>query len=909
MSAPTGPLAYRADRLLLGMIGLYALAALALGWRHEALAWVLPLVAGLVTAAGLVFWRTGGTLASRMLLALLAITLAALHIQLAQGQLAAHFGIFATLTFLLVYLDWRPLLGAAGLATLHHVGFGLLQLAGWPVHVLPQPDGPQSLVVMACVALQTGVECVIVHILYTLFVRDMVQQRAVLTQQDLLSTAVNESDSAIVVSGLDRRIVFANAGCVRMFGYSPEELIGRLPTEVLTGPHTDARVIEEIRAKAISGEGYCVELLAYTKDRRPLWVSVVVNPVLDAEGRVRNFVGVLADITQTKMHEVLQYKVLDAMARETPMLDVMTLVCREVERIAPEVVATILAIDAAGLVRPLAAPSLPEQFAQALDGLPIGPHAGACGTAAWRNEPVLALDIANDPLWEAYGALALPLGLRACWSSPICGSDGQVLGTFAFYYREPREPSPLHRRLVDVCLHLCTLCLEREKAKAHIHQLAFYDSLTGLANRAMLLSKAERVLHEARRSHTPLTVLFIDLDRFKQVNDTQGHMAGDALLKELARRLESFARDADVVGRLSGDEFVAVLSQCSAAQASNAAERLVAAIAQPVEVLGVTLHPTASIGVAVFPEDGTDVDTLVRHADMAMYQAKPQGRRRYQFFSAELNRAAQERAMLEADLRAALADDGLALHYQPQIASGDASLYGVEALLRWAHPQLGAVPPLRFVALAEECGLIRALGAWVLAQACRQMADWRRRGIAVPHVAVNLSASNFHEADLPQTVARVLRDHGLSPDDLVLEMTESVMLSADPVVLATLEAVHALGVRLSMDDFGTGYSSLSYLHRLPIDELKLDKSFVHDIEHSDMSRALTTSVLRIGKSLGMRVVAEGVETEAQRAFLVAGECPVLQGYLFSRPVAADQLELWLEEHTRQQLAPLAPLAA
>lgn len=744
--------------------------------------------------------------------------------------------------------------------------------------------------------------------LYCAFVRDATQQHELLARQRLLSTAVDESDIAVIVAGADRRIVFANAGCLHMFGYRLEEMLGRRPSELLTGPHTDLAALQALTDEERAEQSISTELLAYTKDGRPLWVSTAVNPVHDAHGMVCNYVSVLTDITQTKLHEVLQFRVLDAMARETPMLDLMLLMCREVERIAPELMASILQVDAQGRLRTLAGPSLPPGYCAQIDGIQIGPNVGSCGTAAWRNAPVLVTNIATDPLWQPYRNLALPIGLAACWSSPIRGSDGKVLGTFAFYYREPREPSPLHRRLVDVSVHLCALILEREKTKAHIHQLAFYDALTGLPNRALLRGKTERALHDAERNGTPLAVLFVDLDRFKQVNDTHGHLVGDGLLIELARRLEGFARSGDIIGRLSGDEFVAVLPQCGGGQAVAAVERLVALIAQPVAVHGVTLHPGASVGVATYPEDGTDIDTLIRHADMAMYQAKMHERGNFRFFSAELNREAAERAMLEADLREALGPaGGLALHYQPKVASDGGRLCGVEALLRWQHPRLGHVPPMRFVALAEECGLVHALARWVLAEACRQMGDWRARGVPVPNVAVNLSASNFLDAGLPAAIARLLAEHGLACGDLTVEMTESVMLNPDPVVLATVRAVHALGVKVSMDDFGTGYSSLSHLHRLPIGELKLDKSFVQDIEHDEMARALTVSVLRIGKTLGLTVVAEGVETEAQRRFVADEGCPVVQGYLISRPVPAAGLEAWLAAAGAEQ--PFTPTAA
>ncbi|APW37707.1 hypothetical protein RD110_11275 [Rhodoferax koreense] len=754
---------------------------------------------------------------------------------------------------------------------------------------------------------------------YTALVKDVTQARLKNHPMLQMARAIDASDNAIIVADPNGKVVAINGGVTRMLGFDLADMVGRRPDQILAGPHTDPHTLKLLRANlqsyVVARQGLGTELLIYTKASKPLWVSVTMNPVFDEAGQLVNVLGVLADITFTKMHEVLQNKVLAAMVREVPVRDVMTLLCREVERIAPEVIATVLAIDAENRVRPLAAPGLPEYVSQALDGVAIGPNAGSCGTAAWRGEAVAVTDIATDPLWTDYKALILPLGLKACWSSPIRSGSGQVMGTFAFYFRENRGPDAFHLRLVDVCVHLCALMLEREKVRTHIHKLVFFDTLTGLPNRATLHAKAERAIYEASRSGAPLALLHLDVDRFKQINDKHGHAVGDALLRELARRFKEIARETDTVGRLGSDEFALLLPHCSAQQAASVAERLCEAAREPVHALGAVLQAGASLGIAISPDDGSDVDTLMRHADTAMYQAKTSGRSganggenrgakqgdrsgqrsSFRFFSAEMNRAAEERAMLEADLKLALRHNGLALHYQPQVDAAGQKLLGLEALLRWQHASLGAVPPTRFVALAEECGLIDELGLWVLGQACGQLADWRRRGVPIPGIAVNLSASNFQNAELPAHVARLLQQHGLAPRDLTLEMTESVMLAPDPAVLAGIHAIHAQGVHLSMDDFGTGYSSLSYLHRLPISELKLDRSFVQDLAHSETARALTTSVLRIGESLALNVVAEGVETEAQRRFLAERGCPALQGYLFARPLPAADLENWVFE--------------
>jgi len=713
--------------------------------------------------------------------------------------------------------------------------------------------------------------------------------------QAMVVRALDASDSAIVVTDARQRICYVNEGFTRMFGYRPDEVLGHPPDEVLLGRHSDPNLPRAIR-EALALHGHTrVETLVYGRNGQPRWVSMVVNQTAQVLNGTQS-ITVMNDITLTKMHEVLQKKVLEGMVNEMPLTELMNLVCREVERIAPEVTATILAVDETGCVHPLAAPSMPPYIGQAIEGVPIGPSAGSCGTAAWRGEPVLVTDIETDPLWADYRAVFAPTGLKACWSSPIKNHQGKVVGTFAFYFQDRRVPDALHHRLVEVCLHLCALALEREAARARIHQLAYFDVLTGLPNRTMFRQSAERALAQLDGQGGTAALLYIDLDRFKRVNDNQGHAAGDALLCEVAARLMRSIRPRDLAGRLAGDEFVLLLTGCAAEQAVQTAQRVLQALADPVQIDGQTHQPQASIGIALFPTDGPDVDTLLRHGDQAMYQAKSDSRHSLQLFNAEMNQRTQARAALELALRQALQLGQLSLHYQPQVRSDAAqSLYGVEALMRWQHPEWGMVPPDRFIPVAEEAGLIRAMTDWLFDEVCLQLVRWRQSGLPVPRVALNLSAKSFHEADFSARMEARLRQHGLQPADLMLEITESVMMDTRSTTAANIQDLHARGFHLSLDDFGTGYSSLSYLHRLPIRELKLDKSFVQDLSTSQAARTLTLSVMSIARSLDIEVVAEGVETLDQQAWLQSQGGPVLQGYLFSRPLPAADVERWLKQ--------------
>jgi diguanylate cyclase (GGDEF)-like protein len=435
-----------------------------------------------------------------------------------------------------------------------------------------------------------------------------------------------------------------------------------------------------------------------------------------------------------------------------------------------------------------------------------------------------------------------------------------------------------------------------------LQTLAWFDALTGLPNRAQLNKETFRILTNASRDSSQFAILFIDLDRFKRVNDTQGHSAGDEVLSEIARRLRNCVRGEDVIGRLGGDEFLAVLQNCDVHRATHVAGRILQALYQPITVnakYDTSITLSASIGVSLYPHDGQNADTLLRNADMAMYKAKSTGRNQVHFYAPLYERQAKEQLELEIALQRALQGRGLSVAYQPKVDVTGA-LHGAEALVRWHDEKLGIVPPDRFIAIAEESGLIAKLDAWVLDEACRQLAEWRAVGINVPNISVNVCAADFKRPDYPGFIAHTLRVHGLKPASLILEMTERVMFdeSADGIH-TSLEAIHALGIALSIDDFGTGYSSLTYLHRFPVKELKIDRSFVRGIGVDAMAESLAQTVINIGNMLKLSVVAEGVETPAQRDFLHHHGCLMYQGYLYSPPLPPEDFARWVEKHRQQ----------
>ena len=445
---------------------------------------------------------------------------------------------------------------------------------------------------------------------------------------------------------------------------------------------------------------------------------------------------------------------------------------------------------------------------------------------------------------------------------------------------------------------------ERKAAEEKIHHLAHHDPLTGLLNRFSLRLRLDQAIEVARRTGEQLAVMFIDMDRFKSINDSLGHDMGDRVLVEVARRLREGVRDTDLVARLGGDEFVVVLTGMAAGRSTNRAvakaPNIVHRLAKAYTFDGRKLNTTPSVGVSLFPADGDDADTLMKNADTAMYHAKAQGRNNFQFFSGEMNRAVVERLQMEQALRQADPRKEFFLHYQPQLRAGDAQVVGFEALVRWNHPQLGLVPPDRFIPIAEETGVIESLGMWVLESACDHLWKLKRQGWQNPRMAVNLSVRQLRQPGLVDFLTRLVQGYELGPDELELEITESAAMEDPEATIEVLNQLRGMRVALAIDDFGTGYSSLAYLKRLPIQRLKLDKSFVRDIEHDPNDAHICRATIALAHSLGLEVVAEGVETATQLGYLTSLGCDIMQGYYYSRPLPPLEAEAYL---ARQQVAP------
>ncbi|OGO16933.1 MAG: hypothetical protein A2Z02_03215 [Chloroflexi bacterium RBG_16_48_7] len=437
------------------------------------------------------------------------------------------------------------------------------------------------------------------------------------------------------------------------------------------------------------------------------------------------------------------------------------------------------------------------------------------------------------------------------------------------------------------------------KANEELDRLATHDVLTGLTNRLMFVQLLNRAIQSARRHNRQFAVFFIDLDRFKIINDTLGHETGDLLLQEIAGRLRQSLRVTDIIARLGGDEFVVLIEEITNTEkVAVVARKILSAIGKPMILKGEECHVTGSIGISIFPGDGEDEQSLMKSADIAMYSAKEEGKNNYQFYSKRIQLKSIERLSIETNLRLALERNEFFLHYQAKLDFKTGGITGVEALLRWQNPYLGSVTPNQFIPVAEEAGLMVAIGRWVMKTACKQNVEWQRQGLPAINMAINLSLKQLNDESFLEDISSAIEESGMSPNLLELEITESMIMQNPAGVIAILDKIKKMGIHLAIDDFGTGYASLAQIEHFPVDTLKVDRSFIHNIPHDAENRAIAEAIITMGRTLGLSVVAEGVETQEQMDFLEEHACDQIQGYFFSRPIPPDQFASFLRDHEK-----------
>jgi diguanylate cyclase (GGDEF)-like protein len=606
------------------------------------------------------------------------------------------------------------------------------------------------------------------------------------------------------------------------------------------------------------------------------------------------------ELERERARDRRQREILEMLVTDEPLERVLDGVVRLIRAQAPGVHCAILL---KGENCPIAAaPDFPPDWLKAF----TAPH--ALPREIWRKH-CLYDDPARDPAWRLFAADLSGIPPAVIATHPI-GSPDAPLGIVLLCYPSTSARANTARATETMAIgeRLAQVAIEHSRLYDSLNFHARHDTLTGLPNRLLFAERIHRSLREAKARGERLAVLFVDLDRFKQINDTLSHRVGDLVLCEIATRMSRVLRPGDTMARIGGDEFNIVATNIGdAAEGETIAARILDAVREPLLIDGHRIVMSASVGIAAFPEDGSDAEALQRAADAAMYCAKSLGRDRAQTFAARNDTL--DRARMEQDLRLAIRDGRLSVHYQPKV-TGDGKLAGLEALARLNHPRFGYISPEQFIPVAEESGLIIPLGAWIINEVCRQIAEWKRRGLGRVGVAVNVSPLQIVRPDFAKSVRDCMARHHVSPEDLEFELTEGVLVTGDDECHEQMRALRSMGIRLSIDDFGTGYSSLSYLHRLQVDAIKLDQSFIQSIDTNPTARRLVQAVIGVAHGLGLNIVAEGVETESQREALVAAGCQLMQGFLFAHPAPAAELEEILRTQPAAEpgMQPTLPLA-
>ena len=692
----------------------------------------------------------------------------------------------------------------------------------------------------------------------------------------------------------------------RVYALQPQSLVITYAT-LLSYAHPDDRgsIMEVVSAALDDYSQFSIDHRIIRADGVTRIVHLSGEIILDAEGKTCRMLGTTQDITERvrteqelRLLQNITLAISGAQDLHAALAIVLQKVCESTGWILgqawlPDADGTYLECSPAWFsgmdgLEEIRSVSHQSKFISG-QGLPGRVWAGKA--------PIWILDVTHDTNFPRASAAAAA-GLKAAFGIPVLSGD-EVVAILEFFVREPRaEDERLAQLMSAIAVHL-GMVIQRKRSEERLNYMAHHDALTNLPNRVLLQDRLQNILIDADRHDRLAAVLFLDIDHFKTINDTLGHEMGDALLKAVAKRLQECVRAGDTVARLGGDEFSVVLAEVRHVDdVARVVKKILDTVADPYQITGKELFVTTSIGITLFPFDENTPDGLLKNADVAMYRAKEAGRNTYCYYTAEMNTRAHQRLRIETNLRHALERDELFLHYQPQIDLKNGHLVGVEALIRWRHPELGQISPTEFIPAAEETGLIGPIGEWVLHTACAQNKAWQAAGLAPMQVAVNVSGWQLKRQNLVGLVTRILKETQLAPEYLGLELTESMLIDNVAQTVSMLDELHALGIRFSIDDFGTGYSSLSYLRRFSIDTLKMDQSFVHGIPANGEDAAIAQAIIVMAHSLGMKTLAEGVETIEQMAFMQAHGCDIVQGYYLSVPLSADAVVQYLLSRPR-----------
>jgi diguanylate cyclase (GGDEF)-like protein len=589
----------------------------------------------------------------------------------------------------------------------------------------------------------------------------------------------------------------------------------------------------------------------------------------------------------------LRNNILELIASSSDLSKILSAIVRALENELPDALCSILLLDKTGKYLVLgAAPSLPAFYNEAVDGLAVGQGVGSSGTAVYSGKRVFVADVATHPYWAPWTALVQKAGLAACWAEPIIGNQGNVLGSFSIYRREISTPKAAEFKLIEQFAKLARIAIEREKADQIIWQQANYDSLTNLPNRNLLQEYLTNAIANAQREKKQLAIAMLDLDEFKYVNDSLGHAAGDTVLVQCSKRIKGCIRKNDIAARLGGDEFIIIfVGTKDPEDIEKVGKKISNVLAQPYIIEEKDVYCTASIGIAIYPDDALSIDALLRNADQAMYRAKEQGRNSIHYFTDNMQADFLRRMEMIQDLRVAVVQKQFYMVYQPIVNLENNQVSKAEALLRWQHPDKGVIPPLDFIPIAEGIGIMAEISDWVFEEVSRQADFWRNEYCHNLSISINTSPIQFrNEGKQIKSWVESLIAQDIPCETITLEITEGLLMENQAEAVEVLEEIRQQGIAVSIDDFGTGYCSFSYLKNYVIDYLKIDKSFVQKMSANNRDAALCEAIIIMAKELDIEVIAEGIETEQQKQLLMQAGCLLGQGYLLSRPLSVDDFE-------------------
>ena len=613
-----------------------------------------------------------------------------------------------------------------------------------------------------------------------------------------------------------------------------------------------------------------------------------VKVLRQSDGKAVRMIGSHVDISasrHTERYLARQADILEMIAIGRPASDVYDAIALMYEERNPGMRCSMLELEGNKLLHG-GAPSLPKAYCEAVHGLENGPSVGSCGTSTYTGKRVLVENIETDPKWAKIKHVALPHGMRCCWSEPIKSSSGSVLGAFGMYYNHPALPNEQELEDLIAAARLAGIVMERDQAQKRIRQLAYFDILTGLPSRASFLHNLD--MNTSRRQQRPLALLYIDLDDFKAVNDSLGHDAGDTLLKEVSARLHGCCRDGDFVARLSGDEFCVLTEAAGSSEAVSVANRCMKAICEPVEICNRKLQPACSIGIASFPADAQDSCSLLKAADTALYAAKGRGKNQYAFYQQELTEKVQYRLQIEQSFRDAIENELLELVFQPQLDLNSGEITGVETLCYWEHPQLGKMTSAELVETADRIGMSRALTEWMLRQICHESVVWQLHGCGDITVSIAVSPKLFEDRSASALIQQVFNQVGDERPQFELQLTESMLKTGQDAFVNT-EELKKMGIHFTITDFVVGATSFKSVKRVGPSSLKIDRYLIEGMLADEASMVLVQAIIQLGSKLGLRVIANGVGCSNQYEVLKQNGCDSLQGELFSPPVTSEEL--------------------